>query len=72
MSYKVRSHVGRSLLEEASRFANVGKAVNEYVKNSMQYTDSDTIIEININKNVDSLNISNVAAITLFNLYSSI
>lgn len=61
MSYKVTSHVGRSLLEEANRFSHVGKAVNEYVKNSMQYTDSDTIIEININKNADGIKISDNA-----------
>lgn len=61
MSYKMGSHVGRSLLEEASRFSHVGKAINEYVKNSMQYTDSDTIIEINVNKNADGVKISDNA-----------
>ena len=35
------THAGRSLLQEAARFSNEGKAVGEYVKNSWQCTDHD-------------------------------
>ena len=51
------THAGRSLLQEAARFSNEGKAVGEYVKNSWQYTDHDPTVEIFIDQNDKSIRI---------------
>ena len=51
------THAGRSLLQEAARFSNEGKAVGEYVKNSWQYTDHDPTVEIFINQENKSIRI---------------
>ena len=51
------THAGRSLLQEAARFSNEGKAVGEYVKNSWQYTDHDPTVEIFIDQNNKSIRI---------------
>ena len=51
------THAGRSLLQEAARFSNEGKAVGEYVKNSWQYTDHDPTVEIFINQEEKSIRI---------------
>ena len=51
------THAGRSLLQEAARFSNEGKAVGEYVKNSWQYTDHDATVEIFIDQENKSIRI---------------
>ena len=51
------THAGRSLLQEASRFSNEGKAVGEYVKNSWQYTDHNAKVEIFIDQENKSIQI---------------
>ena len=51
------THAGRSLLQEAARFSNEGKAVGEYVKNSWQYTDHDPTVEIFVNHDDKSIRI---------------
>lgn len=51
------THAGRSLLQEAARFSNEGKAVGEYVKNSWQYTDHDPTVEIIVNQDNKSIRI---------------
>lgn len=51
------THAGRSLLQEAARFSNEGKAVGEYVKNSWQYTDHDPTVEIFIDQENKSIRI---------------
>ena len=51
------THAGRSLLQEAARFSNEGKAVGEYVKNSWQYTDHDPTVEIFIDQDNKSIRI---------------
>ena len=51
------THAGRSLLQEASRFSNEGKAVGEYVKNSWQYTDHNPKVEIFIDQENKSIQI---------------
>ena len=61
MTTKLKSgmttHAGRSLLQEAARFSNEGKAVGEYVKNSWQYTDHDPTVEIFVNHDDKSIRI---------------
>ena len=39
-------HAGRSVIDRAEEFTNEGKAVCEYIKNSWQYTDDHTKVEI--------------------------
>jgi len=51
------THAGRSLLQEAARFSNEGKAVGEYVKNSWQYTDHDPTVEIFVDQEKKSIRI---------------
>ncbi len=51
------THAGRSLLQEAARFSNEGKAVGEYVKNSWQYTDHDPTVEIFVDQEHKSIRI---------------
>ena len=51
------THAGRSLLQEAARFSNEGKAVGEYVKNSWQYTDHDPTVEILVDQENKSIRI---------------
>ncbi len=51
------THAGRSLLQEAARFSNEGKAVGEYVKNSWQYTDHDPTVEIFVDQENKSIRI---------------
>ena len=61
MTNKLKSgmtaHAGRMLLEETKRFSNEGKAVGEYVKNSWQYTDHDSIVEIFVDQENKSIRI---------------
>lgn len=52
------THAGRSLLQEAARFSNEGKAVGEYVKNSWQYTDHDPTVEIFVDQENKSIRIT--------------
>ena len=42
----MKVHAGRAILEESNSFTNEGKVVGEYVKNSWQYTDGPTTVNV--------------------------
>lgn len=53
----MRVHAGRALIEESKRFSHQGKAINEYIKNSFQYTDGPVVVELKISKNLRNIKI---------------
>ena len=50
-------HAGRAILEESNGFTNEGKVVGEYVKNSWQYTDGPTTVNVLIDHKNKSIQI---------------
>jgi hypothetical protein len=54
-------HAGRAVLEQSNNFTNEGKVVGEYVKNSWQYTDGPTVVNVLINQKNKSIQIKDTS-----------
>ena len=54
-------HAGRAILEESNGFTNEGKVVGEYVKNSWQYTDGPTTVNVLIDHKNKSIQIKDTS-----------
>lgn len=57
----MKVHAGRAILEESNSFTNEGKVVGEYVKNSWQYTDGPTTVNVLINQKNKSIQIKDTS-----------
>ena len=57
----VVAHAGRAVLDAADDFTNEGKAVGEYVKNSLQYTNIHPTVEIIVDQENKSIHIKDDA-----------
>lgn len=57
----MKVHAGRAILEESNSFTNEGKVVGEYVKNSWQYTDGPTTVNVLVDHKNKSIQIKDTS-----------